>query len=72
MVSRGRGNGDAPGRGIGAVFASRMEGRVMLSVGILFLSLSAVGEAFSVWPLLTWGFRFTGGFFLAFINISVG
>ena len=47
-------------------------GRVMLSVGILFLSLSAVGEALSGWPLSTWGFRFTGGFFLAFINISVG
>ena len=60
------------GGALGAVFASRMEGRVMLSVGILFLSLSAVGEALSVWPLLTWCFRFTGGFFLAFINISVG
>jgi len=60
------------GGALGAVFANRMEGRSMLSAGILFLSLSAVVEALSVWPLLTWSFRFAGGFFLAFVNMSVG
>jgi MFS family permease len=57
---------------IAVAFAGLLKLRYLFPVALLFLGLTFVVEALSVWPVLTGVFRFANGILLAIVNTVVG
>ncbi len=57
---------------IAAGFAKLLNARYLLPTAIIFLGVTYVVEALSVWPVLTGVFRFANGVLLAILNTAVG
>ncbi|MFC4599868.1 MFS transporter [Cohnella hongkongensis] len=57
---------------IAAGFAGLLNFRYLFPAAVVFLGVTYVVEALSVWPVLTGGFRFANGILLAILNTAVG
>lgn len=57
---------------LAASFSGLLNARRLLPLTLVFLGITFVVEAASVWPLLTGSFRFVNGILLAVLNTAVG
>jgi len=57
---------------VAASFTALLNFRYLFPAAVVFLGVTYVVEALSVWPVLTGGFRFANGILLAILNTAVG
>lgn len=57
---------------VAASFTALLNFRYLFPAAVVFLGVTYVVEALSVWPVLTGGFRFANGVLLAILNTAVG